>query len=65
MSPKTLAEIGLHIYCVTKDPLTFSAAQILLQYVEGTPKGEAVLTAEQLLRRQYEAYSVLFSEPLV
>ena len=61
---KTLAENGLHLYAVTKDPLTFSAASLLLQ-VKSSRLTEPQQHATQLLERQLDAYRTIFPNPLV
>lgn len=61
---KSLAEKGLHLYAVTKDPLTFSAASVLLQ-AKGSRLTEPQRHAVQLLETQLEAYRTIFPNPLV
>lgn len=61
---KTLAEKGLHLYAITKDPLTFSAAVLLLQ-VRGGRLTKPQRYAVQLLERQLDAYRTIFPNPLV
>jgi hypothetical protein len=61
---KSLAENGLHLYAVTKDPLTFSAASLLLQ-AQSPRLTEPQQHAVNLLRRQLEAYRTIFPNPLV
>lgn len=59
-----LADKGLQIYTITRDPLTMSAAKILLQTTSSdltAPQRSAV----ELLQRQVEAYSILYIDPLV
>jgi hypothetical protein len=60
----TLAESGLKLWAITKDPTTFSAAVILLKY--HTPKltSPTIEAARTLLVKQLAAYSVIFPEPL-
>lgn len=58
-----LAETGLHIWAVTKDPTTFSAAVLLLK--QPTARlNPAAKTAYEMLVKQREAYRTLFTEPL-
>lgn len=57
-----LAETGLRIWAVTKDPLTFSAAVLLLkQPTARLPP--AAKTAYEMLIKQREAYQTLFPDP--
>ena len=59
-----IADDGLKLYVVTRDPLTFSAAKLLLQATSSTlnPTQDMALG---LLQRQLEAYKVLYTDPLV
>lgn len=60
----TLADRGLKLWAITKDPLTLSAAKILLQ-TNQPPTTEPETTAQALLQRQLAAYEVLFYDDLV
>jgi hypothetical protein len=60
----SLAEKGLHLFAVTKDPLTFSAASLLLQ-AKSARLTESQQNAVKLLTRQLEAYKTIFPNPLV
>ena len=59
-----LGEKGLSVYMVTHDPLTFSAAKLLLRATTSS-LDEPQRNAVDLLQRQCAAYAVLFTEPLV
>ena len=61
---KSLAEKGLHLYAVTKDPLTLSAASLLLQ-ARSTRLTEPQRHAVKVLEKQLEAYKTIFPNPLV
>lgn len=58
-----LAEKGLHLHEITKDPLTFSAATTLLK-AKSSKITQPEQIARDLLLRQMEAYKVLFTTPL-
>lgn len=59
-----IADEGLKLYVVTRDPLTFSAAKLLLQTTSSVLNQPQTL-ALGLLQRQLEAYKVLYTTPLV
>ena len=60
----TLAERGLLLWRLTDDPLTLSAATILLKTTHAA-LNEPQTSARNLLLLQLRAYEVLYSKPLM
>lgn len=60
----SLGERALRLYLITKDPLTLSAAKILLAAEPNKPHPDAVARAVQLLEKQLAAYKALYTENL-
>lgn len=58
-----LADTGIEIYARTRDPLTKSAVKILLATHE-LPLTTPQQAAAELLRRQADAYNVLYIDTL-
>lgn len=59
-----LGERGLLLWRITDDPLTLSAAKCLLQAVD--PKlTPPQIRAKELIEKQLDAYTVLYTNPLV
>ena len=58
-----LAKRGLHLWAVTKDPLTLSACETLIRAAE-VPLTPPEQEAQELLELQLAAYATLYVEPL-
>lgn len=58
----SLGDDALHLYLITKDPLTLSAAKILYRADTDKPAPEAVERAAQMIRKQLKAYKTLYTE---
>lgn len=59
-----VADKGILLYAITRDPLTLSAAKLLLR-AKKAKLTEPEQTALQLLQRQLDAYHTIHTEPLV
>ena len=56
-----LAEVGLHVYSVTKDPLTLSAVKIAFK-CKSTKLTEPEKNAVKMLQLQIAAYRALYTD---
>ncbi len=59
-----LGRAAIKLHAVNKDPLTASAAEILLR-ADKLPLTQPQKNAAVLIRRQLQAYACLHTEPLV
>jgi hypothetical protein len=60
----SLGDRALRLYIKTQDPLTYSAAKILLAADPNKEATVVVKRAVALVRRQLKAYETLYTEPL-